>query len=88
MSFGVHDTRASGYEAATKIARAAGYEPVVRLAGGRAAAYDGASLSFAWAIPDDEARAHIHERYEELAAIVVAVLRGLNVDARSGEVSG
>ena len=65
-----------------------GFEPVVRLAGGRAAAFHEGTLAFAWATPAERPVAGTRERFERLAGIVAAALRGLGVDARVGEIPG
>ena len=45
-------------------------------------------MSLAHAIPDDDPRPGIHERFRREANIVAEALRGLGVDARVGEVPG
>ena len=88
VAFGPADTVARGYAAACAAARAAGFEAIERLAGGRAAVFHEETIAFAWAIPDGAPREHVHERFEELSAIVAAGLRRLGVDARVGAVPG
>jgi len=82
------DARRPGYARAVELARAAGFEPVVRLAGGHAAVFLASSLAFAWASPDPEAALRIRPRFERLAGWVVAALRRLGLDARVGELAG
>ncbi|MGH2953203.1 MAG: lipoyl protein ligase domain-containing protein [Solirubrobacterales bacterium] len=86
LAFSKQDRAAAGFEAAARAAAAAGFTPVVRLAGGRAAVFHEGTLAIAWASPDGRPVAHTGERFEELAAIVVSALRGLEVDARVGEI--
>jgi len=88
LAFSKQDRAAPGFARAVAAAREAGFEPVVRLAGGRAAAFHEGSLAFAWATPSDRPVAGTHERFEQLAEIVTEALRGLGVDARVGEVPG
>src|SRR5438105_2099529 len=52
LAFSRQDRAAAGYAAAVRAAREAGFEPVVRLAGGRAAVYHEATLACSWAVPD------------------------------------
>ncbi|RPI26037.1 MAG: lipoate--protein ligase family protein, partial [Actinobacteria bacterium] len=52
VAFGKQDTLAPGYPEAVAAARALGYAPVERLAGGRAAVFHELTLSFTWTIPD------------------------------------
>lgn len=88
LAFGARDATHPGYSAATAAARAEGFAPVERLAGGRAAVFHEGTLAFAWAVPDPEPRRSIHLRFRELAAVVVEALASLGVDARVGEVPG
>lgn len=88
LLFSSLDARRPGYAEAVVRARAAGFEPVVRLAGGHAAVFLASSLAFAWASPDPDASLHIRPRFERLAGWIVAALRRLGLDARIGEVEG
>jgi len=88
LAFSGIDAASPGFREAVAAARAAGFAPALRLAGGRAAVFHSETLAFAWAIPVRELRAGIEERFDALAAIVVAALRRLGVDARVGEVPG
>ncbi|HEY8001806.1 MAG TPA: hypothetical protein VID76_07705 [Solirubrobacterales bacterium] len=88
LAFSKQDRAAPGFERAVAAARELGFEPVVRLAGGRAAAFHEGTLAFAWASPAERPAAGTHERFERLAEIVTRALRGLGVDARVGEVPG
>ena len=67
----------AGFEAAVEAARAAGFEPVVRLAGGRAAVFHEGTLALAWATPGRAARGR-HPRALRAArrASSSAALRG------------
>lgn len=82
------DARRPGYDRAVELARAAGYEPVIRLAGGHAAVFLETSMAFAWASADPNAPLHIRDRFERLAGWIVAALEQLGLDARIGEVPG
>ncbi len=86
LAFGPSDRLAPGFDAARSAARAAGFTPVDRLAGGRAALFHEQTIAFAWTVPDTEARAHIHERYEAMADLIAQALRRLGVDANVGAV--
>jgi octanoyl-[GcvH]:protein N-octanoyltransferase len=82
------DARRPGYAGAVAQARDAGFPPVVRLAGGHAAAFLKQSVAFAWATPDAEAHLRIQPRFERLTRWVVEALRGLGLDARIGALEG
>jgi lipoate-protein ligase A len=88
LAFSKQDRAAPGFEAAVAAAREAGFEPVVRLAGGRAAVFHEGTLALAWATPDGRPVPGTRDRFERLAGILVGALRGLGVDARIGEVPG
>ena len=51
VAFGPRDARADGYDRATRLAADRGFQPVERDVGGRAVAYTGSTLAFAFAIP-------------------------------------
>ncbi len=88
LLFSSLDARRGGYARALELARAAGFEPVIRLAGGHAAVFLESSLAFAWASADPDAPLHIRARFERLSGWVVSALRRLGLDARVGEVAG
>lgn len=88
LAFGRHDTITPGYPSAVEAARAAGFTPVERLAGGRAAVFHGGTLAFSWAMPVSEPRSGVTERFQEIAEIMTEAFGTLGVDARIGELEG
>lgn len=88
LAFGRRDVLSAGYPEAVEAARAAGFVPVERLAGGRAAVFHEGTIAFAWTIPDPDPTSRTTARFVDLAATVVAALAFLGVDARIGEVAG
>jgi lipoate-protein ligase A len=88
LAFSKQDRASAGFASAVAAARVAGFEPVVRLAGGRAAAFHEHSLAIAWATPDPHPTARTHERFELLATVIAGALARLGVDARVGEIPG
>jgi octanoyl-[GcvH]:protein N-octanoyltransferase len=88
LAFSRQDASSEGYGAAVDAARAAGFEPVLRLAGGRAAVYHEGTLACGWAVPDARPAERTEERFRELAELLAATLSGFGVDARVGEVPG
>ena len=88
VAFSLLDRAQPGFRSAVTAARAQGFDAMLRLAGGRAAAFTRQTLGFAWCIPDPEPRATIAARFDETAAVIAAALRRLGVDARVGAVSG
>ena len=88
MAFGQRDTRLPGFEAAREASLAHGFEPVVRRAGGRAAAYHGGTLIVDHIEPAHEAMVGHRHRFEVFGELYARVLRTLGVDARVGEIPG
>jgi len=88
LAFSVADRNRPGFARAVECARAAAFEPFLRLAGGHAAVYAREIVAFAWALPALEARQAIGARFDEVAGLVVRALRALGVDARVGPVPG
>jgi octanoyl-[GcvH]:protein N-octanoyltransferase len=88
LAFSKQDRVAPGFEAAVAAARELGFEPVVRLAGGRAAAFHEGTLAIAWSSAQERPVEGTHQRFERLAELVRGALARLGVDARIGEVPG
>lgn len=88
VAFGRQDTVRPGYPDAVAAAASLGFAPIERLAGGRAAVFHEGTLAFSWAIPDPRPAAGIHDRFQELADLMVDAFGRLGVDARIGEVPG
>lgn len=86
VAFGRRDAFLPGFATAAAAARGRGFTPVIRGAGGRAAAYDEGSLIFDEVMPADGSQ--IRERFAADADQHARALRGLGVDARVGEVPG
>jgi octanoyl-[GcvH]:protein N-octanoyltransferase len=88
VAFGRQDLASPGYEAAAEAARAAGFAAVERLAGGRAAVFHRGTIAIARAYSDPQPPKRTYARFEEMADLIAAALRGLGVDASVGEVPG
>jgi lipoate-protein ligase A len=88
VAFGKRDVIAAGYANAAHAARRAGYEPVERLAGGRAAAFHEGTLHFGHSRRERDGRAGVTARFEQTADLVARALRGLEIDAHVGEIEG
>jgi lipoate-protein ligase A len=88
VAFGRRDSFLPGFARATDAARRRGYAPVIRGAGGRAAAYDHGCLVFDEIMPAADSRAGIQARFSDEAERQARALRGLGVDARVGQVPG
>src|SRR4051794_20035467 len=86
VAFGKQDAIAAGYPAAAAAARERGFDAVLRLAGGRAAVFHEQTLELAHALPGEDLRSGVHDRFREAADRIASALRELGVDARVGEV--
>jgi octanoyl-[GcvH]:protein N-octanoyltransferase len=86
VAFGRRDTFLPGFAAAAAAAREHGFTPVIRGAGGRAAAYGEGCLILDEVMPADGSQ--IRGRFAGDAERQARALRQLGVDARVGEVPG
>ena len=88
VAFAKRDAVADGNEEAVRAAREHGFEATLRLAGGRAAVFHDGTMEIGHAVPDEEPRAGIHDRFRHTADRLARALAALGVDARVGEVAG
>lgn len=88
VAFGRRDSFLPGFADAVAAARRRDYAPVVRGAGGRAAAYDDGCLVLDEIMPDGDSMTGIQARFSEEAELQARALRSLGVDARVGAVPG
>lgn len=88
VAFSRRDTFLPGFARAAALARARGFAPVIRAAGGRAAAYDEGCLIVDEIMPAADSMGEIRERFAEGARLQAGALNSLGVDARVGEVPG
>jgi len=88
VAFAKRDAVAPGYDEAVRAARKHGFEATLRLAGGRAAIFHEGTMEIGHAVPDDEPRAGIRDRFERTAERLARALARVGVDARVGEVAG
>lgn len=88
VAFGRQDMVSPGYLPAVLAGRAAGYEAIERLAGGRAAVFHSGTIAFAWTIPTARPREEIKQRFEALTGTLLSAFRALGADARIGEIPG
>ena len=91
LAFGKLDRLRPGYRRAVEIAREAGYAPVERIAGGRAAVFHEGTISLSHAIRaagGSGSYSGTRERFGGMAATIAAAASTVGVDARVGEVPG
>jgi octanoyl-[GcvH]:protein N-octanoyltransferase len=88
LALSKQDAVSSRFAGAVAAGRAAGFEPVLRLAGGRAAAFHEGTTAFAMATPVTNPARTTRERFDLVSGAITRALRALGVDARVGEVRG
>ncbi|WP_372699144.1 biotin/lipoate A/B protein ligase family protein [Arthrobacter sp. JSM 101049] len=88
LAFGQRDVRLPGYDAAASSARGLGFAPVVRKAGGRAAAYHRGTLIVDHVEPAAEAMGGHQERFRVLGELYANALGSLGIAAGVGEIPG
>ena len=88
MAFGQRDTHLPGFEAAARACREQGFEPLVRKAGGRAAAYHEGTLVIDHLEPHADAIAGAKARFSFFGDLLAEALRSAGVDAGVGEIPG
>ena len=88
VALGQRDARLPGFDAAAEACRAQGFEPLVRKAGGRAAAYHRGCLVLDHVEPDDEGVAGSRPRFAVFGELYASALRAAGVDAAGGGIPG
>ncbi|MFJ2144551.1 biotin/lipoate A/B protein ligase family protein [Glutamicibacter sp. NPDC087831] len=88
LAFGQRDVRLEGYEAARDVAQQQGFAPLVRKAGGRAAAYHRGTLIVDHIEPEAEAVMRQQNRFEVFARVYANAFQRLGVNAQVGPIPG
>jgi lipoate-protein ligase A len=88
VAFGKRDVISAQYPAAVDAATRAGFASVERLAGGRAAVFTEHTIAFSLAVPDDDPRISIHDRFRYISGLMVDAFAMLGVRSEVGEVLG
>lgn len=88
VAFGRQDALRPGFGEACRRARARGYTPVIRPAGGHAAVYDAGSVIVEQVSAEHDATARLQQRFATLAEHLRAGLAALGADVRIGELPG
>jgi len=87
VAFGRRDSHTAGYDDAKAAADKRGYHAIERRVGGRAVAYTGRTLAIAHAVPIDDIRRGMCDRYREVSETLVDALTSLGADVTRGEPS-
>lgn len=88
VAFGQRDANLPGFEAAAEACRKLGFEPLVRRAGGRAAAYHEGTLVIDHVEPHRDAIAGAKGRFAFFGELLAGALRSVGVQASVGEIPG
>ncbi|MDO5492530.1 MAG: lipoate--protein ligase family protein [Nesterenkonia sp.] len=88
VAFGQRDRRLPGFDEAAEACRRRGFTPLVRRAGGRAAAYHHGCLVVDHIQPDDDPVIDSQGRFSFLGEVLRRALEESGVDARIGELPG
>ena len=88
LAFGQRDVRLAGYGRAVAASERHGFAPVVRKAGGRAAAYHRGTLIVDHIQTHPDAMIGHQERFVHFGKLYARALQRVGVDARVGELAG
>ena len=88
VAFGQRDARLPGFPDAAAACRDLGFEPLVRKAGGRAAAYHEGCLILDHIEPETDAVTHSLARFAGFAQLLAGALQDAGVPAGVGEIPG
>jgi octanoyl-[GcvH]:protein N-octanoyltransferase len=88
LAFGRLDAMRPGFAEAGHAARDAGFHPIVRLAGGHAAAYHEQSLIYEEIVAQADVTAGLHDRFRDAADLLAGALASLGVETHVGEIPG
>ncbi|MBG0740659.1 lipoate--protein ligase family protein [Paeniglutamicibacter antarcticus] len=86
MAFGQRDVNLPGFAAACAAAARQGFEPLIRRAGGRAAAYHRGCLIVDHIEPQQDAMVYAKPRFGYFGELFAQALQSLGVDAGIGEI--
>lgn len=85
VAFGRHDAVTEGFDGAVQIAIEHGFDPTVRIAGGRAVVFHPHVVRFAWTVPSADPIVTMGERFTTVAEHVLRALATLGVTASIGQ---
>jgi octanoyl-[GcvH]:protein N-octanoyltransferase len=88
VAFGKHDALTTGFARAVVIATDHGFDPTIRIAGGRAVVFHSQIVRFAWTVPSLDPIVGMVDRFTAVADRAIAVLESLGVPAVMGQLQG
>ena len=88
VALGQRDARLPGFDAAAEACRQQGFEPLIRKAGGRAAAYHRGCLVLDHVEPGRDGVAGSRARFGDFGELYASALRRAGINAAVGEIPG
>ena len=88
VAFGKHDVVTPGFAEAVAAARDRGFEPFLRLSGGRAAAFHEGTVAISWTMQEERPIERIRARFAMVADLLVDAFESVGVGAGVGPVAG
>lgn len=88
VAFGRRDAVSPGYRPAVEAAAQAGFPGMLRLSGGRAAAFSEGALSLTLTLPDPRPAERTEQRFHKWSGLLRDSFCDLGLDARVGAVAG
>lgn len=88
VAFGKQDRLATGFDRAVRVVRSHGFDPIIRMAGGRAAVFHEQTVAFSWTVQSPDPVRDIRNRFEAAAAVITRALDRIGVVSAIGEVPG
>ncbi len=85
VAFGKQDALSNSFPQAVDVAIRHGYDPTVRIAGGRAVVFHPGTVRFAWTVADPNPASTMHARFARLADAVVQTLSVFGIAGEVGE---
>ncbi len=88
VAFGKHDSLTVGFGQAVDIAAEHGFDPTVRIAGGRAVVFHPQIVRFAWTVPSLDPVSGMTNRFTAVADRAITALGSFGIQAVMGELQG
>lgn len=85
VAFGRRDAVTSGFDRAVAIAIDSGFDPTIRLAGGRAVVFHEHVVRFSWTVPTPDPVRNMHTLFQVVTDSVIDTLGSFEVSATAGE---
>jgi lipoate-protein ligase A len=88
VAFGKQDRLTTGFARAVQVVRSRGFDPIVRIPGGRAAVFHEETVAFSWTIPSRDPIRGIRERFEAATSVITRALDRIGIPSAVGEIPG